>query len=316
MVLESYDVGTLKQELRQDTGFESDSANDERLLAKINQAQSWIVRARPNWPWQRKELSLDVPVQQTGTASVTQGSTTCVVASGSPIPSTRDVLVFGSSSSGDGSIGYLVTAVSGQDVTLQSQFRGATNATVSYHIQTGYMELPDDFLRMDLATDVIDQSSRRFTYMDTARFTSIKRSDVVGLGDRIYTIKPDPLNSTGKFYLAVYPYISTLTTLQGEYFFDPPKLVNDSDVPIVPRNDRLCLFYFAAWFISQAVGVEDKALLYRDQAMSQMQTMKDQAGLSDDIWDQREHFGMPGMDLSAVRDFEFPNFEDFNPAIV
>lgn len=299
MVLESWDLGTLRGQIRDELNLKSEATVNSQIDDKVNQAVSWICRQRPNWPWMRKEFVIDIAAAGTGVGDFTQGSTSANWDSGTN-PAGRDILIV-SDSTRDATNGYLVTAFSSPTITLQSQYREATVANKTFQLQTGYKALPTDFLRMDTASDLDSVSGDRLRYATPKLFDHIKRRETgggVGL-PRYYSIVPDPVSlDTSGFYIAFFPYISALTTVQGYYYADPQKLVNDGDVPAIPRNDRSTLFYFACWFMATAKGNE-RSGIYQNQALDQLRIMLDEYDMSDDL------------DMSELRDasnwITFPN---------
>lgn len=303
MALEEYNLAGLQQQIRKEFSIgEQDSSENEIIVDKLNQAQDWITRKRTSWPWLRKELVVDIDGPVTATGNLTNGSTS--VTSLTTAPSTRDVLTLGSNS-----VGYLVTAVTGQTATLQSRYRGNSATGASLSFMQGYIEMPEDFSRISVGVELSSTLGERWIYKTTSTFEHMKRTELVAASlDRFYTVRRDPLGLTGRYYLVVYPYVEQVTTLHGEYYGEPVKLADATDIPSIPRSGRAALFYFACWFYAAAKGRENFAI-YRNQALDALYDLRIEAELADDDW-------AAPTDSSSEWDYsnltaEFPNDLDY-----
>jgi hypothetical protein len=294
-MIEDWTLGTLKRQIRLELGLQDNPQQNEEIVNKINLAQSWVVRRRPNWPWMKKEYILDVKDDKLGNADFTKGSKTVTFYSGTPVK--RDIVI-PSGASGDQTLGYLITNVVPYvqapgmalspaiwTTTIQSQFRSSDLGLADCRMQTGFMQLPKDFIRFDTSADLDSLSGDRIRWRLPKVFDEIKRLQPgPGLGNRYYTIKPDPLGEEKRMYIAFFPYISRLTTIQGDYYAMPDKLTIDSDTPAITVGDRDVLFYFSLWFMTTKVG-SDQTVFYRDQALSELDRMTKEYALSEDIDD-------------------------------
>lgn len=268
MPLPTWTLGSLLRQLRLEFGEEDDDKTNEILTNKINLAIRQIARARNNWPWLRKDYFIEVPAATAITVGVTQGSTSVT---GVTTVAARDIFV--PSAVTDTTVnGYTVSA-GGTNFTLQSVYRGTTEAALSAQVYKGVFELPSDFNRLEYAGFLDSLTGVQMNYVSPVEFDKIKNEIIViSLRDVIYTVRADPLGLTKKFYLCVFPYINELTTIKLVYWGQPTTLANNSDVPVISENDQDCLFYFAAWFYAQARGFESFQF-YRDQAMTELRQM-------------------------------------------
>lgn len=281
MVLEQWNLGTLLRQVREEFGLTDQEDTNRKITDKVNHAVAWLIQVRQNWPWMRTDFVLDTPAGTQAIISLTQGSRTATFISGSPI-SPRDVLVM-SAIGGDGVNGYIVTEVVGPTITLQSQYRGSTDPVAIVQIQTGFMRLPDDFIRLVSNNSLDSISIGRIHYKRPTEFDNLKNRDtIVSLGSRAYTIKKDPLGIDSNFYMAVFPYIASLSTLQGEYFRVAPKLINQSDVPIVTLQDSLILLHVALWLFAISDG-SDQVQTYSSQVATLIDSAGKEFDLSDDL---------------------------------
>lgn len=291
-MIEDWTLGTLKRQIRDEMGLQDTAVQNTVIVDKINLAQSWIVRRRPNWPWLKKEYILDISKDKVGNADFTQGSKTVTFYSGTPLK--RDIVI-PSSATGDQTNGYLITNVVPYvqqpgtalspaifTATIQSQFRPPNIGFGDCRMQTGFAQLPKDFIRFDTSADLDSLSGDRIRWRLPKAFDEIKRLQPgPGLGNRYYTVKPDPLGEEKRMYIAFFPYISKLTTIQGDYYAMPDRLVQDSDIPAITVGDRDVLLYFSLWFMSQKIASE-QSVFYRDQALSELDRMTKEYALSED----------------------------------
>lgn len=251
----------------------------------------------------RKEFVLDVSASSTAIGNFNKGSRSVSVTSGSI--NLRD-LVLVSDSPSDATSGYLVTDTTSLAITLQSQYRGEDTVGATFQIQTGFFRLPDDFIRLVGTSDLNAINITSLKYVTPSRFDIIKRErNVSSLIQRYYTIKPDPIGLDHNFYLAVFPYMAGLSTLQGEYYRVPPKLQNNSDRPIVPRQDATILLYIAFWLYAVSDS-SDRANSYKEQALILIEAAAKEYDLSLDLNTGSSEFEPDWIQGPAT----FPRFDD------
>ena len=280
MVLESWDLGTLKRQVRDEFGLDDEANVNRKITDKINQAVQWIIARKQNWPWMRMEYFFDVPVATSGTGTFTKGSRSVIISTGAT-PSVRDILV-PSISTASGTNGYLVSAVNSGVITLQTQYRGESAVAKTYQIQKGFFKLPDDFMRMETSADLNTLVGVEIKYVPPTQFDRVKRDgDIISSFNKLYTVKSDPLGTDRSYYYAIFPFMEALTTVQGEYYRLAPKLVDNGDIPIIPRQESPTLLYFAFWFFALSEN-EDKADTYLQQASTLLEAMAKEYQLSED----------------------------------
>jgi len=282
VALESYSLDELTRRIRNEFGIaDSDTTQSALIADKINEAVALIVRRRPNWPWQRKTLSLDIPNQVAGTATVVQGSrtiTSIVMASGAL--AARDTLLFGTGI--DPASVYMVTAVNGNTATLEHQYVGASGTAVALKKRTGYVQLPEDFLRLDTAAPVEDLTFlNRFEFATLTQWEHLRRDVYQPSTDVWYTVGPDPLTTDGRYYMYLYPPMPELRVVRGSYFIDPPRMQFGTDEPMLPRNDRPAILYYAMNLYA-IMRSDERANLYWTIAEKEMTNMLLHHGLSED----------------------------------
>lgn len=238
MAVELYTLSEMRNRIKTEFGIaEGDATQEDLIDEKINEAISEVVRRRPNWPWQRKTLNIDISAKTTHTGDFTNGSVSVTGVSNVSSIAAREVVKIGTS--GDSADDYIVKAVSGDTLTLDRQYTGSTAADVSFVVEQGYLELPEDFLRMDIAYPVRDLAHRHcFDFQPATKWYGVRRHSGIGLLDHYYTVISDPLNLNRRLYMGVYPTLGDQMTVQGSYFMVPPKLEEDDDEPILPLNDR------------------------------------------------------------------------------
>lgn len=288
MVLEHYDLGSIRAEIRLEFGQEDTGLNNARVDNKINQAQAWVA-GRRDWPWMRTEHIVDIGASVSGYGVFTKGSRVCSIydQDGVALPSgigVRDIISL-SSSAGDQTTGYLIAAISGTTVTLSSQFRGNTNTLSSLVAVTatkGYFELPEDFLRGESLVRQDTLGDWRPIFRGTKECEFIRNNTIgISLRRQVYTVTTDPLATSKRYFLAVYPYVGEVCSFKLPYHRVVPKLINGSDEPIIPLNDRIVLIHAGSWFFGQSIGNE-RAPLYRDMALQKIQDMLKHVDLMDE----------------------------------
>jgi hypothetical protein len=92
------------------------------------------------------------------------------------------------------------------------------------------------------------------------------------------------------------------------YSGDAKKLVNDSDIPDIPRSDRFVLINAASWFTAQMVKDTEMVTFYRDGALNELERMTKEYQLSDDI---TEDIDVDNTNIPLLRGPSgYPEFEE------
>lgn len=308
MGLDEYTFGSLISRIRSEFGETDNPDTNEVIGNKINGALLWICKRR-KWPFMRKELAVDVGDSTTVMATINRGSNVLSLVAPAVTPQVRDWFTPGNTTDSGGD-GYMISAVGPTDTFyLASQYRGVSLVASSAGIQKGTFELPADFARMEGRLKQSDPLGiGDMTYVSPVSFRDYMRSfRAFALRERIYTVQSDPLGLTNKYYLCVYPFISTLLTLHGGYWRVPQQMTSNSDIPIIPPEHRDVIFYFACWFYAQSKGTVETVTLYQQQAMETLKLMSD----SVDMVDEEENMSVSSSDPSS---YIMPpsNYEDFN----
>lgn len=286
MVLEDYNLSRLRDDVLDEFAQGKDD-DDLRLKATkfINDAITFICRARKDWPWTVRELAIDVPNSYEVIAGVTNGARllTNVQNAGGLV---RKILVDGDLQ-GSALHGYLVASENANDIVLHSQWLGADNVLQTLPVVHGWFQLPDDFQKLKVLSASENVTDVEFCYRTPLVFDKIKRErNLVSISNYIYTVKPDPLALEARSYVAVYPFITQQMTLYGSYWRSPQKLVQDPDVPIVPRDDRLVVLNFAYWYMSHHLKADsDVKKSYEKRAYDALGLMAQAYELSEDTDD-------------------------------
>lgn len=312
MVLEDYQLSTLRDRIREDFGLTESTTMNSIIDKKINDAQAWVVRRRKNWPWQEVFHNIDVPAAVSDTGDFTQGSRTVGSVPGSSIAA-RDIITTDVSASTNPTAGFLVQAYSDPNVTLFSQFLNTTEVGKSFRIVKGFFLLPEDFQSLEMATLEGDLEDPKMTWKTPDQIQRLKQEEVIiSIKEKVYSVVQDPLSGTAaetnRRYLEVYPYLAQLTTLRLKYWRVPPKLVNDSDVPIIPHSDRMVLFYAAAWFFAQQQHETEPATFYRNLALTEIEKMAQEYSFADDPDDGERDTGLNFDFIPGPP--EYPKFSD------
>lgn len=307
MALEDYDMASLRLRLQEEFAIKTtDSATKTIIDKRINDAQTWIVRSRPNWPWMKKKGVVNTTPATAGTCTVTKGSTniTSVV---TIAPTPRSVITL--EASGDKpTTGHLVVSFAGSTAVIDAQYLGTTAVATTCRLVQSMYQLSDDFLRMDGPPLIMGAypTSTELRYQDPELFQRNQYRQTPALLNNIrYTVTRDPLDLEERKYLLVYPYIADNRVIRYQYHRDCPQLVSDSDLPIIPRSDRMTLWYAAAWFVAQWRGAETTPM-YRDQAMQALAMMASEYELVDDASEFVADDYEPDLVLPP------PGYEDFN----
>jgi len=236
MAYEDYDLASIRQRCLEEFGIPSTASNNAIVDRRVNDAISWIVSRRKNWPWLRRETEI-----------VVTGST------------------------------------------------------------TGYFQLPSDCIKV-LSVHRQDDASE-VKQMRPIEFEVTKLNDaVVANVCMFYTVVPDPDRVVSNFYLRVWPFSGVEDTLTVRYYGDALKLVEDTNVPDIPRADRFAVYYASLWFVAQWQKATDMVAFYRDGALNELERMAKEYELTDDVTEDTE-------DISSDPDFikgpnGFPQFGD------
>lgn len=313
MAITRYNLGDIKRRIRIELGLEDRPEVNEQITDKVNEAQDFIVRKRGNWRWQLTELEIELSPAVTASVFLTKGARSATVTNVSGPLTKRSVLV-GSTSSGYGTEGYLVSNVSGSTVTLKSQYRGATLNGTTSRFMSGYVLLPEDFMGLETAHDLETVEGEVYRFLSNIDFQRFKNTQRVAIEtQKFYTILRDPLGENTRAYFAMFPYLDELTTIHTTYYRSAPTLVEDIDESIIPPADRAALYYATLWFVAQARSY-DKAIMYRDMALNELELMMDQNELS--VGTYEEGPGPITLDLSGLRDINDIGEQDYSPNII
>ena len=310
MTILTYNLTELTQRVMAEFGIVDDAEQKTFIEQKINEAQLFICRSRKNWDWQQKEHVIDVPDKTSVTLSVANGSAEAVLVSGTV--EAGKILV--PSPGSGGALGFTIKSFTGGVVLLDRQWDGATG-TVELSLMAGYLPLPEDFIKIITSHQVANLHGDVFKFYDIQRFMQIRNEANIGVGfTHIYTILGDPTGqSVSARYMGVFPYLETQTSIHFTYSRIPPLLVEGSDEPIIPLMDRPVLLYGAMWLVAVAKGY-DKALVYRNQMLDELNRMAEHADEDETIefYDDYSH----ALDMSMTRGFDFPFDPDYQPPIV
>lgn len=282
MALTDYTLLQLRTRVADDFGVDVGITAVKNIVdAKINDAIQWIVRRKQNWPWMRKPAVVNVDAAVTETGDFTKAGVTVANVT-SPVGVARDILTTDTSGTLPAT-GWMISAADATSYTLDAQYLAATEATKSFRIVKGIFQLPTDFLRMEKV--LIDESlpNPRTLYLTPDRFEKkILTENLVGVRDRVFTVKADPLLTDDRKYLFIYPYYSAVSVIRYFYWFDPQALSADGDIPIIPRVNRMVLLHAAEWMFAVAREDSEKATFYRDMALDGLERMTEHYELTDD----------------------------------
>lgn len=132
MAYENYDLVTLRTRLAEEFGIDiSIAANSNTIDKRINDALAWIVNRRKNWPWQEREIAIDIGEVSASSVDSRYGAglfvrrqrqITSNYYSQTPA-SAREFVDF----VGNGYDGIMLTNVSGTTLTLEQAHAGASS---------------------------------------------------------------------------------------------------------------------------------------------------------------------------------------------
>jgi len=306
MAFEPYDLVSLRTETKNEFGI-SGTSKDTIVDKAINDSLRWIIRKRDGlWPWQLKDITIDIDPQLVGTVDVTQGSATATYISGTKptVPSAtnnREIIGIGTT---DVNLrdGFLVTAFADPTITLDAKFIAATATGLDYVLLPGYYIMPEDFQRMRIIVDTSIASGR--VIQKTEESIEWLRRDqriATGLTHR-YAITKDPLpegNSaySTRLFLLLYPYPGERKTIRGKYLANHQTLAADGDIPLVPQNDRDIIFQVANWKMAMKLKDASQIAAYKavaDEALSDMLRFYDLAA------DETEDVELERIDIGPV----------------
>jgi hypothetical protein len=259
MALEDYTLAVLRDDLLEEFGRnKADAVLRAKADRKLNDAQLWLSQARKDWPWRVLELAIDVQASRSTTGDVSNGGTTVLNVAVPDAADLRRILIDGAIQ-GQATSGHLIADVTDTTYTLQSQWLGSDGTGQALSIAVGYLELPNDFSKWKNLEAAGAIGEERFHHKTPLVFDKVKRErNLVGLQDFIYTVKV-------------------------------PKLVEDDDVPIIPRDDRIALLHAAYWFMAVHLKVEAETInFYMQQALSSLTNMGEAYDLSDDTENIRD----------------------------
>jgi len=296
MPIEAYDLLYLRTRVAEEFGLdESDTTVKARIDKVINDALSDIVLRYPRWPWLRTRLNINVQTKKTGKGNVTQGSSLVDNLSGwASNPAIRDILV-GGSSGNSATSGYLVDTVTGNPVssfTIQPQWLGQGQVAYDLTLVSGWFQLPTDFNSMEELELKDNLGINKIEARPTAHFEKMRLQGFsVPVATRIYVVTQDPLGQDGNLYIGVYPYLETVGALSGYYWRQVPKLVSDSDTPIIPPHQRIVLLRMAEWFMAAHLRLEVERIgFYRARATAALESMQQYYEISEEMASNVPHY--------------------------
>lgn len=228
----------------------SDTTTINRIKRNINMIYLNEIIPAAKWPWmfERADINHAVQVNNDGalTASVTQGSTTVTMSAtvatsqaGKFFKSVHDEV-------------YTISAhTAGSDtLTLSAEYTGATSSSTGFKIWTDKISLPQD------AAEVVDMyhdyHSKGMIPRGPQKLNELSRIQF-DLSDypRYYATEAFENGATEALrnrFTRIWParYDKDIT-LHVMYKKEATALDSDSDEPIIPLEDRIILFYGAAW---------------------------------------------------------------------
>lgn len=169
---------------------------------------------------------------------------------------------------------------------------GVATIAREFRVAQGYFELPEDFIREYTAHLVADTVENTLYFKHSSLFErEVKQNRAVTNLRKIFTVLPDPLGTSSRMYMAVYPYFTVRDQIQLMYYADAKKLVADTDTPDIPRSERFVVLNAANWFVAQWQKQEPAVIAgYRDLALQELERMSKEYQLSDDISEDSESF--------------------------
>lgn len=129
MALEDYSLYSLRNRVAEEFGIDlSVALNVNRIDKRINDAISWVVNRRKNWPWLEKDTAINVGEPSTSPVDVRYGAAIFSLAQNQGVYSSftqtpivaRELIDF----EGDGQAGLMVQAYSTNTIQLRQGYRG------------------------------------------------------------------------------------------------------------------------------------------------------------------------------------------------
>lgn len=318
MSFSSWRLDALIERVRQEFSVKDNPENNGFIRLKLNEAMHYIARQKRGWRWSLKTYFIDVADSVSASMQFTRGSRVASVAAAGGV-SARSFLV--ASTGQVGTRGYLVVADGTDadsdgffDCTLESQYRGSTG-TVNGSVMSGLFQLPEDFTGMETVHDLTTVEGETFRPLSNSDFAHIQNQQQLAVGtEHVYTVVPDPLNEVKNWYLAVFPYIGSLTTLRLQYYRVPPILIENDDIPILPQTYAPAMLQLCYWFYSVAKGYNDRVAVYRATALEDIKNLIE----LDEYMDEVEPSMKTNLtlDLSAIRNINEPGVQDYNPGMI
>lgn len=390
MVFEDYTLSGMRDRLRNDYGLENTTDNNEVIRDKINDAITWVVRRRPNWPWMEMKGYLNTDPSVAGSAIVTQynttmlsikggllkrqfikfpfdgtnsrqmilgvsgssaeiaeqpmgentdfgvgvyvtvtpGTTTTITILGDLTPTNAGTGLFGAlltniprlTGAGPADLGgtYDATRIDATSFTIPVDTTGSTydgtgaiyQLAINIDAVHGAFEMPEDMVRMEVVHIKDDLGDTQVSYLPPRDFEKLKNQrDLSTTNQHYYTVIADPLGEDDSKYLLLYPYLEARQIVRYRYWRDAPKLVDDGDIPIIPRSDRATIYYAAGWFVAQWQNEEAKLESFQKLALQAVEAMVNQHEFTTD----EDHAGIaPYASGRFLRgpDGTFPDFDD------
>jgi hypothetical protein len=282
MAFESYDLASLRTEVKSEFGL-SGTSKDSVVDKTVNDAIRWIIRKRDSvWPWQLKDLTIDVAPQAAGVIDVTQDLATMEYVSGTaptdPTSTSNRQIIGVNETAISLTDGLLCTDYTGTTLTVDAKYVGDTELSATYSLLTGYYILPEDFRAMRVLVDT-SIAYGRVIHRHDELLEWIRRNQTLATGlNMVYDVTKDPLLESNpgyshRLFLLMYPYPGSRRTIRGRYVANHQTLVADGDIPLIPQNDRDVIFRVANWMFAMKLKDANQIGAYKavaDEAMNDM----------------------------------------------
>jgi len=261
-------LGGLTQKLADEFGY---NASDSGFIRdKIREAYASILESREVWPWLISSLVFNTELAVTGTVSVVNGSKS--VGFPTSVGSNRIVQFSGDTTyyiTMDSS-GLLDTPYVGSSGTVSfTAFRFGYAMPVNYKM---FLE----FVRQDSFTTI-------FTYRPPSFFFNRMRVDrSIRMPQIAYTVTKDRTGNTSNFMMYFDPIFNESRVIRGSYVKEYAAMDSLDDKPDIPGNDKLALYYEAAFRIAGGTRREANIIAYyaklRDEHLDSLKSRYDYAG--------------------------------------
>lgn len=234
----------------------SDTTTLARIKRDINMVYVNEVAPASRWPWltKRKDITHS-QYYSTGTADVSQSSTTVVISSAVAASKTGYFFAV------DGySEIYKISAhtATSDTLTLETAYTGPDNATASYKIWTNEIALPTDCREtVDMRHDwhsrpMIPRGMQKFDELASPNWRCEGRPTYYSTDDFKDPSTGDAETESDRYRIArIHPAVMDEdTTLHVTYTQEVDALDTDADEPLMPIEDRIVLVYGAlkqAW---------------------------------------------------------------------